>query len=912
MIDRRPDPEQLLNRVMQEEERAKRGKLKIFFGASAGVGKTYAMLSAARLLRQQGVDVVVGIIETHGRNETAAQLEGFEQVPLREINYRERTLKEFDLDGALLRRPKLILVDELAHSNVAGSRHTKRWQDIEELLDVGIDVFTTVNVQHIESLNDVVGSITGIRVWETVPDQVFDLADEVVVVDLPPDELLQRLKEGKVYLPQQAERAIQNFFRKGNLIALRELALRRTADRVDDEMQQYRQETHVDSTWDVRGSLLACIGASSGNEKIIRSTARMANKFNVPWHVLSVETSKLERLPEERRGQILKALKLAQSLGAVTATLTGNDIAETVIYYARSHNLTRVVVGRSHRSALPWRNSFVDRLGLSARDLDIIQIACDEDVRHERAVMIDTLFSIFSLTSPWQSYAISIGVCFATALLAMPLLPYFELANIVMVFLLAVVFIAVKLGRGPAALAAFVSVMVFDYFFVTPRFSFAVSDVQYLFMFAIMLLVALTTGQLTALLKYQAKVAVSRELRARALYEMARELSAALFREQIIDIATRFMENNFSSHVTLFLTDDKNTLVIEIDNAVSKMSVNTIDSGIVQWTYDHGQAAGLGTDTLPGSKILYLPLQAPMRIRGVLAVEPRDKRWLLVPEQRRLLDTFCTLIAIASERIHYVEVAQSTTLQIESERLRNSVLSALSHDLRTPLTALLGNTEYLTLTKPALSDEQVHLAKTIYDDALRMTTLVNNLLDMGRLQSGEVHLNLQWQPMDDVIGTALAATKVVLEKHKVTVNLPADLCLLSFDAVLMERVLVNLLENAGKYTPSGSVVAISAMINAIDGNNDKQYMQLAIDDNGPGLPVKMEQAIFEKFTRGQKENSTPGVGLGLAIARAIVEAHHGKIWAEKSALGGARFVVVLPLQEPPSINASSEGMNDHT
>jgi two-component system sensor histidine kinase KdpD len=888
VIDRRPDPEQLLKRVMQEEARAKRGKLKIFFGASAGVGKTYAMLSAGKQLRNQGIDVVVGIIETHGRTETAAQLEGFEQIPLREENYRDRILKEFDLDAALARHPTLILVDELAHSNIEGSRHPKRWQDIEELLGAGIDVFTTVNVQHIESLNDVVGGITGIRVWETVPDHIFDRADEVVVVDLPPDELLQRLKEGKVYMPQQAERAIQNFFRKGNLIALRELALRRTADRVDDEMQQYRGESSVESTWDVRGSLLACIGAGVGNEKIIRSTARLANKLNVPWHVLSVETPKLERLSQKKRDQVLKALKLAQGLGAETATLSGNDIAETVVYYARSHNLTRIVVGRSHRSALPWRNSFVDRLGLSAKDLDIIQIACDEDVASERAAIMDTMLAAIMPTSPWPSYAISAAVCFLTALIAIPLLPYFELANIVMIFLLAVVLVAVKLGRGPAVLAAFLSVLLFDFFFVPPRFSFAVSDVQYLFMFAVMFVVALVTGQLTARLKYQAQIAMSRELRSRSLYEMARELSAALMREQITDIASRYMDNNFSSNVALILTDDRDQLHIE----ANKVSGIQIDAGIVQWTYDHGQAAGLSTDTLPGSKILYLPLQAPMRIRGVLAIEPKDKRWLLIPEQRRLLDTFCTLIAIASERIHYVEVAQSTTVQIESERLRNSLLSAISHDLRTPLTTLMGNAEYLGLTKPELSTEQKNLAKTIYDDAMRMTALVNNLLDMGRLQAGEVRLNVEWQPLEEVIGTALAATKNSLAQHKVIVNLPPDLSLLNFDAVLVERVLVNLLENVGKYTPAGSTVSISA-----DVHNDEA--QIIVEDNGPGLPVGMEKAIFEKFTRGQKENATPGVGLGLAIARAIIEAHQGRIWAEPSPLGGARFVFVLPLKEAP-------------
>ena len=892
--ERRPDPDKMLDRLKQEEMRAQRGKLKIFFGASAGVGKTYAMLSAAKRIRQQGVDTVVGVIETHGRSETAAQLEGLEQLPLKEVSYRDRVLKEFDLDGALARKPSLILVDELAHSNVQGSRHPKRWQDIEELLAAGIDVYTTVNVQHIESLNDVVGSITGIRVWETVPDHIFDRADEVVVVDLPPDELLQRLKEGKVYLPQQAERAIQNFFRKGNLIALRELALRRTADRVDDEMQQFRDTSSVESVWDVRGSLLTCIGPGTGSEKLVRSSARMASKLNVPWHVLHVETPATQRLSQEKRNQILKSLKLAQDLGATIATLSGNEVAETVTYYARSHNLTRIVVGRSHRSPLPWRNSFVDRIGLSAKDLDIIQIACDEDVANERAALIDNLYSALTPSSPWTSYAWAVGICTATTALAAPLSGYFDLTVIVMVFLLSVVLVAIKFGRGPAVLSSFLSVLLFDFFFVPPRFSFAVSDVQYIVVFIIMLVVALTIGQLTARLKYQAQVAMNRELRSRSLYEMARELSGALIREQIIDIATRYMENNFSARIALILTDDRDKLVIEAD----KVATLKIDTGIVQWTYDHGKPAGLGTDTLPGSQILYLPLHAPMRIRGVLAVEPRDKRWLLVPEQRRLLDTFCTLIAIASERIHYVDVAQSTTVQIESERLRNSLLSALSHDLRTPLTSLMGYAEFMTMTKPELSQEQKTLALSIHEESLRMMALVNNLLDMGRLQSGEIKLNLQWQPLEDVVGTALAATKAILAKHKIEVNLPSKLSLLNIDAVLMERVLVNLLENAGKYTPDGSLIVISA-------ENTGEETVIIVEDNGPGLQPGMEKLIFEKFTRGQKESVTPGIGLGLAIARSIVEAHHGRICAEKSeALGGARFVVAMPLQNPPSVDSN--------
>ncbi|NTV11310.1 MAG: DUF4118 domain-containing protein, partial [Zoogloea sp.] len=479
MSGERPDPDQLLDLLKEEEARSLRGKLKIFFGASAGVGKTYAMLVAAHQQVEQGVDVVIGVVETHGRPETEAMLQGLECLPLRDVEYRGRVLKEFDLDGALARRPTLILVDELAHSNVAGSRHPKRWQDVEELLAAGIDVYSTINVQHLESLNDVVGGIAGIRVWETVPDRLFDAADEVVLVDLPPDELLQRLKEGKVYLPRQAERAIRNFFRKGNLIALRELALRRTADRVDDEMQQYRRDQSVSPVWQTRESLLACIGPGEGGDRIVRSTARLAAQLDVPWHAIYIETPALQRLSIEQRQRILKALKLAQDMGAQTATLAGQDPVEVALKYAREHNLSKIVVERElQRRWWPVFLSFADRLGRQAPDLDVVLVArtADGGLRHAEHFMP----SPPRLGRPWHGYALSAALCAAAALIAAPLHDVFELANIVMIFLLAVLLAAVRFGRGPSVLASFLSVALFDFFFVQPRLSFAVGDVQYL------------------------------------------------------------------------------------------------------------------------------------------------------------------------------------------------------------------------------------------------------------------------------------------------------------------------------------------------------------------------------------------------------------------------------------------------
>jgi two-component system sensor histidine kinase KdpD len=885
----RPDPDSLLARVQEEEERARRGKLRVFFGFCAGVGKTFAMLSAARQLRAQGLDVVVGIAETHGRAETQVLLDGLEQLPLKAIEYRGRALHEFDLDAALARKPALILVDELAHTNAPGSRHPKRWQDVDELLGAGIDVFTTVNVQHLETLNDVVGSITGIRVWETVPDHVFDEAGDVVLVDITPDELLRRLREGKVYMPEQTKHAIRNFFRKGNLIALRELALRRTADRVDEEMRAYRRAESVQSVWQTRDSLMVCVGSSPGSERAVRTAARLAVQLDAPWQAVYVETPRLQRLPDASREGILQTLKLAKELGAETVTLPGEDAAEVVVAYARDHNLTKVVVGRDHEADF-WRRSFAERLGRLAPDLDVIQVA-----REPRPAPRGgrTAF-LFSTQTPWSSYAWSAGACAAATVLATPLSNTLELTNIVMIYLLVVVGVALRLGRGPAVLAAFLSVGFFDFFFVPPRLSFAVSDVQYLVTFGVMLTVALVIGQLMANLRYQAKVSMSREGRARALYEAARDLSAALLPQQVAEICDRFCTRVFGAKAAIILPDAQGRLR---EATCGESGALSVDNGIAQWAFDHGEAAGLGTDTLVGSPVFYMPLKAPMRTRGVLAIEPPQGDWLQMPEQRRLMDTFSTLVAIAIERVHYVEVAQDAVVKMESERLRNSVLSVLSHDLRTPLTALVGLSD--TLALQPLTESQMEMASAIRDEATRMGALVNNLLDMARLQSGEVKLNRQWQAVEEVVGSAIKASSAALTGRKVSADLPDDLPLVEFDAVLIERVLCNLLENAGKYTPAGTPVTIR-------GTLAERFLEVSVCDEGPGLPRGHEESLFDKFTRGQAESRVPGIGLGLAICRAIVEAHGGRIRAENVDPHGACFTFSLPLGTPPELKLPEE------
>lgn len=901
MADARPDPDELLLQLREQEVRAARGKLRIYFGSSAGVGKTYAMLAAGCKRQAEGRDVLAGVIETHGRAETAAQLQGLEVLPPARISARGRTLPEFDLDGALRRRPALILVDELAHSNVAGSRHPKRWQDVEELLDAGIDVYTTLNVQHLESLNDVVGGITGIRVHETLPDTFFDRADEVVLVDTPAEELIGRLKAGKVYMPAQAERAARNFFRKGNLMALRELALRRTADRVEDDVQAYRVNESIDPVWKTEAALLCCIGPRDGDERVVRSAARLSQQLAVAWHAVYVETPALQRLGNAQRERILQTVKLAEDLGATTAVLSAQDVPNALVEHARHYNLSKVVMGHNQPRGWWHRETLGRRLAALAPEFDLIEVGRSQRSEPGAAPGADRADASADELAPprWIGCLWAAAVCGATTLLATPLAPIFDLANIVMLFLLAVVGVAVRFGRGPAVFAAFLNVAAFDFFFVPPRMSFTVTDVQYLLTFGVMLAVGLVTGQLTAGLRYQARVATHREARSRALFEVARDLSSVLMTEQCVEIAERAIGREFRGRAHVFVLD----LQDRLQAPRSAAGEPTLDVGTAQWALTHNEAAGLGTDTLPGSAWLYLPLKAPMRARGVLALQPEQPRLLLVPEQRQQLETFAALAAIALERVHYVEVAQQATVQIESERLRNSLLSALSHDLRTPLAALYGLADTLVGSTPPLPPPQREIAQAMSTEARRMNAMVNNLLDMARLQSGAVQLNRQWQPIEEVVGSALQSIGSALAGHRVRTEIAAGLPLVNIDAVLVERVLGNLLENAAKYTPAGSMVTMAARADAND-------LLVTVTDDGPGLPAGREELLFEKFTRGERESATPGVGLGLAICRAIVEAHGGRIRVEPARQvaprRGAQFCFTLPLGEPPSMPAVEE------
>ena len=899
--DSRPDPDQLLEQLRGEEARARRGRLRIYFGASAGVGKTYAMLSAAQRERKAGRDVVVGVVETHGRSETAELVAGLEQLPLKDISYRGRTLKEFDLDAALARKAGVLLVDELAHSNVEGSRHPKRWQDVLELLEAGIDVWSALNVQHLESLNGTVGAITGIRVNETVPDTVLDDADEIILVDVTPDELMARLKAGKVYLPQQAERAAKNFFRKGNLIALREIALRRTAEHVEDDVRSYRVEKSIAPVWNTEGAILACIGEREGAEQTVRTAARLAGQLSVRWHAAYVETPQLQRLQVAQRDTTLAVLKLAEDLGAATAVLTGGDAAVELVAQAQLLNCATLVVGRPTFSRwAEWTGLFggytmTRRLASLAPTLDIVEVGRADSARRLSSAAKRNPEE--DADAAWKDnlprYAWSVGSSVAVTLLALPLLRFFDLANIVMLFLLGTVLVALKCGRGPAALAAFLNVAAFDFFFVAPRLSFAVSDVQYLLTFTVMLIVGLLTGQLTAGLRFQARISSSRERRAQSLFELTRDLSAALLSSQVIELGEAAVQRNFGGLALVLVADVNDQLKLPADRPAD------FDASVADWAFRNEQAAGLATTTLSAQPWHYIPLKATMRVRGVLALKPAQSRWLLIPEQLQQLDTLGRQIAIALERVHYVEIAQQALVQMASERLRNTLLAAISHDVRTPLTALIGLSEALQGSAPPLSEGQGDIARAMTQQARQLSALVTNLLDMARLQNGSVKLHSEWQSAQELVGSAIRAAGHALAGAQVQTEVPADLPLVEFDAVLMERVLVNLLENAVKYGAGndGPSILVSASVTP-------DTFTVTVRDHGPGLPESLlgrESELFDKFTRGEVESATPGVGLGLAICKAVVVAHGGQIRAGNAAGGGAEFQVVLPRRSPPAV-----------
>ena len=875
-FEQRPDPDALLAALPRP-----RGRLKLFFGASPGVGKTYAMLAEAQEKRAQGLDVVVGWVDTHGRAETEALLAGLEVLPRRQLEYRGKPVAEFDLDAVLARRPALAVVDELPHSNVPGSRHPKRWQDVEELLASGIDVYSAMNVQHLDSLNDVVSRVTGVEVNETVPDHVFDLADEVRLVDLPPDDLLARLAAGKVYLPEVAERAANHFFRKGNLIALRELTLRRMADRVDDQMRAQREVQSRPPVWGTSFGLLVVVDAANG-ANAVRHGLRLARALAAPWHAVWVDRGHAQGA---ERAAALAALSQAEEQGATTLVLSGTDAARLLADYARRHNLSLLALCDGVRHAVLQR-----QLARRAPELNLLLFPGVADASPRRPWPV--------LAWSWRGWLPAMLLCGGITLLALPLRTVLDSTNLVMFYLLGVLGTAVYYGRGPAALAAVLSVALFDFFFIRPYLSFAVSDVEYLITFGVMLIVGLVAGQLVASQRQSAAQARQREAHTRYLYEMARELGSALMPEQVGEITARFLQSSLGAGASLWLPDKADDGPL----APQQPGMTDVDPAIVRWCFDHAEPAGRGTHTLPTSPLLYLPLKAPMRTRGVLVLALPDDALLADPDNRRLCDAVAALAAQTLERLHYIEVAQQTLLSIESERLRHALLAALSHDLRTPLTALSGNAEALAQGLERAGRPEAEQAQLLLEQSRRIARLVTNLLEMARLQAGGVTLRQDWLPLDELVGGAVAALGGALDRHPLQLRLPPGLPLLYGDATLLERVLVNLLDNAVKYSPAGSPVEVSAAV-------DQDRIVLRVADHGPGLPPGDPARLFDPFSRGERESAIAGVGLGLAICRTIADVHGATLSATDLPQGGACFTLSLPLREQPQLDFDSETLS---
>ncbi|NOT10369.1 MAG: sensor histidine kinase KdpD [Methylococcaceae bacterium] len=909
----RPDPDELLARVERDKAKARRGRLKIFFGAAAGVGKTYAMLLAARERRSENIDIIVGLVETHGRKETAILLEGLEVLPPKLINYRGTTLREFDLDAALKRKPSIILVDELAHTNAQGCRHPKRWQDIEELLDAGIDVYTALNVQHLESLNDDIGQISGIRVWETVPDTVFEEATEVELVDLPPDELLDRLKDGKVYLPQQAAEAIKNFFRKGNLIALRELALRQTANRVDAQMLDYREDNSIREIWQVSERIMVCIGPNAMAERLVRAGKRLANSLRAEWLVVYVETPELQRLAAEKRDAVLRILRLAEQLGAETVTLSAPDMSAAIIKFSNERNVTKIVMGKPTRRGLKRLlfGSIVDVLISHAHNINLYLLGSPQGDDDSKGTKTDQSLYQKSplpglsakLTTRKKGYYLgyiwAIVVTLSSALLARLMFGRFELANLSMFFLLGVVFTATRFGRGPSVLASFLGVAIFDFFFVTPYYTFSVSDSQYLVTFLAMLTVGMVISNLTANVRSQAKVAAHRERRATVLYAMSKDLATSQNEDEIVRTAVRHLYTEFSSR-NVILFPDADGRIVYPKGRILPESLCAADLSVAQWVMDHNEIAGKGTHTLPGAEAIYFPLSNEESVLGVLVLLPVNLRRIFLPEQQKLLDTFLRQIAQAITRVRLAEHARITQVDIEAERLRNSLLSSISHDLRTPLATIVGSASALVEEDDALKPEDKReLSRAIYDEAQRMSSLVNNILDMARFDAGAVALNKQWYPLDEIIGTVLTRLQKRLGGRPLSVKLPPGIPMIYVDAVMIEQVIMNLLENTLRYTPEGSPVEIMAEVSS-------DAMEFSVADQGPGIPAGSENHLFEKFYRVRHEAAQSGVGLGLAICKAIIGAHGGNIQAQNRPTGGAVFSFVIPLDQSPPLMGPEE------
>jgi len=883
---KRPSPETLLKLAQAEEietEQAKQGKLKIFLGYAAGVGKTYAMLEAARQRRSEGRDVVVGYAESHGRPETDALLAGLEDIPRKKTTYQGVRLQEMDLDAILARKPQIALVDELAHSNAPGARHEKRWQDVEELLAAGIDVFTTVNIQHFESLNDVVAQITGVTVRETLPDHLLDTAFEIRLVDIPPADLLQRLHEGKVYIANQAAKAIEKFFRPGNLMALRELSLRRTAARVDDQMRAYMETQAITGPWATTERLLVCVSGSPYSEKLIRATCRLSEELKAQWYTVYIETPGSGKHTRENREHVWRDLRLAESLGSQVTSISAPAVTDAILDYATRHNVTKIVMGKPTKPR--WRElvtpPVVDQLIRHSGAIDVVVVSF-ESVEKPVPQAGNGVASPFEL----RGYAVSFMLVIAVSAVCEFLRPLLDPTNMVMFYLLAVVVAAVRLSRKQAVVTSFLGVLAFDFFFVPPRLTFAVADTQYLITFIALFTVGVVISTLVARSRERAEAMRTRELQTASLYYLSRDLAAAVDIDAVLKALIRNVEEALNAQLALFLPEGER---LDVMAASTGLTIDTKEQAVADWAFRNRHPAGRGTDTLVSSDLLYLPLQTPASVLAVMGVRLENDVEYRSTESRRLLDAFATQAAMAMERVQFSRQAEQAQILQARENLERALLNSISHDLRTPLSSVTG-----VLT--SLRDEETHLSDlarrelldTACGEAERLNRFVGNLLDMTRIEAGAVRLNLEPCDVQDLVGCALAVLESRIGNREVSFRMLPIMPLVPMDLVLMTQVLVNLVENSLKYSPPSTPIEIAA-------RTDAARLIIEVVDHGPGVPEKDLQRVFDKFYRIPVPEGAGGTGLGLSICKGIVEAHGGGIKAENRTDGGLRIVINMPL-----------------
>jgi two-component system sensor histidine kinase KdpD len=885
--ERQPDPDQLLARVQAEEARKGRGALKIFLGYAAGVGKTFAMLEAAQQRRAQGVDVVVACVETHGRQETEALLVGLEILPRHQLEYRGRVFAEMDIDAVLARAPQLVLVDELAHTNVPGARHRKRYLDIEELLAAGIDVYTTLNVQHLESLNDIIDQITGIRVHETIPDRLLDQAAEIELVDLPPEELIRRLEEGKVYVPDQAARAVQKFFRPGNLLALREIAMRRAAERVDEQMRAYMQLRAIPGPWPAAERLLVGVGPSPLAGRLVRAARRMASELDAEWFAVYVETPEHARLSASTREGVWRTLQLAESLGAKTGSLVSHSVADGIIGFARKLNITKVVVGKPLQPR--WREllfgSAVDQIIRHSGEIDVYVISSLPEHGGVRWLPPEG-----AGTGSWVDYASGVGLVVLSTIAATLIRAWLSPTNLVMLYLMAVVLAAINFGRRSAMVTALLSVLAFDFFLVPPRFTLAVADTEYLLTFLGLLVVGVVISTLVAQTRSQAQAAQRREEQTATLYALSRDLTAAVAPDDILNVIVRHVSENFSRSVAVLLPEQAH---LTIRAANPGVALDDDELAVAEWVYDHGQPAGHGTDTLPAGEMRYVPLRTANGVVGVMGVKPSNPASYLEPEQARLLGAFANQAALAIERAQLAEEVSQTEILRATDRLQTALLNSISHDLRTPLSSITGVLS--SLREPDLAvdkDAYQDLLDTAWEEAERLNRLVGNLLDMTRIEADALKIKQEPCDVEDLIGSAMTTLASGLEQRPTNINLSPNLPFILADFVLINQVLVNLIDNAIKYSPPGSPIDIRAYA-------ENEQVIIEIRDRGIGIPEQDLARVFDKFYRVERPDSVAGTGLGLSISKGIVEAHGGQIRAKAHAGGGTIITLCFPASALP-------------